>query len=260
MSQRVARQASSTGLYHIFVRGINRERIFEQAREKQYFKRIIKKCLKKLEQYGIEIHAYCIMSNHAHLVIKSDQKEKLSYFMSNILTEYAQYYNYKHNRNGHVFQNRFGSECIEDERYYWNCIKYVHMNPVKALMVPSVLEYKYTSIGEYRSGRLAIIHPNAYHKYKERFKNVIAYMEFHGIANEQIFIGMLEEVKAQRMEVALSILWKMKEQKHLDEIQQILEEPALRKQFMKQIERKLGLSKNGTCKLYTDIKKKYIDK
>ena len=134
MPRHVKRQQSSTGLYHVFVKGINKEKIFDQTREKAYFKRIIKESLSK---YDVEIHAYCIMSNHAHLVIKSDGKQKLSYFMSNILAKYAQYYNYKHNRNGHVFQNRFGSECIESERYYWNCIKYIHMNPVKAFMVSS---------------------------------------------------------------------------------------------------------------------------
>ena len=114
---RIKRQKSCTGFYHVFVRGINKEKIFNQVREKQYFKKIVKK---HLDKYAVEIHAYCIMSNHAHLIIKSDEKSKLSSFMSNVLAEYAQYYNYKHNRNGHVFQNRFRSECIESEKYYWN--------------------------------------------------------------------------------------------------------------------------------------------
>ena len=85
------RRESSTRFYHIYVRGINKEKIFGQSREKNYFKRIIRKYLK---EYDVEIYSYCIMSNHAHLLIKSDLKE-LSMFMSKVLAKYAQYYNYK---------------------------------------------------------------------------------------------------------------------------------------------------------------------
>jgi REP element-mobilizing transposase RayT len=63
------RRESSTRFYHIYVRGINKEKIFGQPREKNYFKRIIRKYLK---EYDVEIYSYCIMSNHAHLLIKSD--------------------------------------------------------------------------------------------------------------------------------------------------------------------------------------------
>lgn len=89
------RRESSTRFYHIYVRGINKEKIFGQPREKNYFKRIIRKYLK---EYDVEIYSYCIMSNHAHLLIKSDLKE-LSMFMSKVLAKYAQYYGKStHNR------------------------------------------------------------------------------------------------------------------------------------------------------------------
>ena len=258
MSQRTKRRKSSTGLYHVFVRGINREQIFGQDREKQYFKKIIIKHLEKYSQYGVEIHAYCIMSNHAHLVIRVDEKNKLSYFMSNILAEYAQYYNYKHKRNGHVFQNRFGSECIEDEGYYWNCIKYVHMNPVKAFIVPTALDYKYSSLMEYKKGKLRLIHPNAYNLYRERFVDLEKFLLFHNITDTQMFLGMSEEVYAQKQEIALNILWNLKEKENLEEILRIFEEPELREIYQQRIKDELELSKRETGKLYTDIKNKYI--
>ena len=75
--------------------------------------------------------------------------QELSFFMARVLAEYANYYNYKHDRNGHVFQNRFTSECIEDEDYFWNCLRYIHMNPVKAGMAKKAADYKYSSIKEY---------------------------------------------------------------------------------------------------------------
>ena len=111
---RKRRRESSTMFYHVIVKGINNEDIYRQQREKIYFK---KKILKYLKKYDVELYAYCIMSNHAHLIIKA-QLPVLSAFMAVVLAEYAVYYNYKHHRNGHVFQNRFVSECIETERIF----------------------------------------------------------------------------------------------------------------------------------------------
>lgn len=123
---RKRRKESVTGVYHVIVKGINKERIFNQQREKSYFRKII---LKHLQKYEATICAYCIMSNHAHFIIRAEL-HNLSAFMSVILSEYAIYYNFKHLRNGHVFQNRFLSECIETDAYYlkkktyvWNILK-----------------------------------------------------------------------------------------------------------------------------------------
>ena len=94
------RQESSTGMYHVMVKGINKERIFNQQREKSYLIKII---LKHLELFKVEIYSYSIMSNHAHFIIRSEI-QILSRFMAAVLSEYALYYNFKHQRNGHVFQ------------------------------------------------------------------------------------------------------------------------------------------------------------
>lgn len=248
---RVKRQKSHTGLYHVFVRGINKEKIFNQVREKQYFKRTIKKYLNK---YDVEIHAYCIMSNHAHLIIKVDENQKLSYFMSNVLAEYAQYYNYKHSRNGHVFQNRFGSECIENEKYYWNCIKYIHMNPVKAMLVFAAADYKYSSFGDYRKRDNSILHENAIRNYKEKFPDWESYLIYHNMANRVIFLGMDEERYIQKKEAARIVLWEIKEEEKIQEATQIIEEPVLREKYIERIRETLKLSKAEACRLYTDIR------
>ena len=252
---RVKRQESYTGLYHVFVRGINKEKIFDQVREKLYFKRIIKKYIDK---YEIEIHAYCIMSNHAHLIIKSDEQQKLSFFMSNILAEYAQYYNYKHNRNGHVFQNRFGSECIESEKYYWNCIKYIHMNPVKANLVYAATDYKYSSFGDYKRKRSGFIHENAISNYRERFQDWESYLNYHGIENEMVFLGMKEEVYVQKKDMAKRLLWEIKDKEKVEEARQIIEEPMLREKYLEKLRSTLKLSKTETRRLYTEIKREYL--
>lgn len=162
------RRESFTGLYHVVVKGINKERIFDQQREKVYLKKII---LEFKEKYGIEIYAYCIMSNHAHFIIRAELNE-LSSFMARVLAKYAFYYNFKHNRNGHVFQNRFMSECIESESYYWTCLRYIHLNPVKANMVKRVVRYKYSSMGEYFTETKGLICEKAFEMYKKTFQNV----------------------------------------------------------------------------------------
>ena len=146
------RQKSGTDLYHVIAKGINKERTFNQSREKTYLKKIIKKSQKKYE--NVEIYAYCIMSNHIHLILKAEFPE-LSLFMAAVLAEYANYYNYKHHRNGHVFQNRFVSECIETERYFWNCLRYIHLNPVKARVVKEAARYQYSSMMEYMLSSMA---------------------------------------------------------------------------------------------------------
>lgn len=237
------------------MRGINKEKIFDQAREKLYFKKIIKKYLDK---YDVEIHAYCIMSNHAHLIIKSSEKAELSYFMSNILAKYAEYYNYKHNRNGHVFQNRFGSECIEGEKYYWNCIKYIHLNPVKAFMVPTALEYKFSSMGEYKWRKSGLLHKNALQNYESRFLNWEEYLNYHYITNEGMFLGTKEEIEIQRKEQIVNYLWEIKNTEQLEKVQEIFEEPVLRQKYMEMIKERLKISKAETKRLYNEIKKKYI--
>ena len=135
---RTARMKSSTDFYHVIARGINHERIFNQPREKNNFIRILKKYLKK---YDVELYAYVIMSTHFHLLIHSEL-EVLSGYLAIVLAEFAEYYNYKHNRNGHVFQNRFKSECVENMQYFWNCIRYIHMNPVDANLVKNPMKYK----------------------------------------------------------------------------------------------------------------------
>ena len=151
------RQKSFTDFYHVIVKGINKEKIYNQQREKIYFKKIILKYLKK---YDVEIYAYCIMSNHAHLIIKAEL-QVLSLFMAVVLAEYANYYNYKHYRNGHVFQNRFKSFPIESEEYLWQCFYYIHLNPVKAKITGKMNRYQYSSAQEYIYEKKGLIRENA---------------------------------------------------------------------------------------------------
>lgn len=251
-----SRKKCSTGIYHIYFRGINKEKIFHQKREKERLKKIIRKYLEEYEE--VEIYAYCIMSTHAHLIVKSELEE-LSMFMSKILAEYAKYYNYKHNRNGHVFQNRFGSECIEKSGYLWNCLRYVHMNPVKAHMVSSVLDYKYSSIKEYQSGKRDILHKNAIQLYRERFDSWTAFLEFHLSTSSFVFLDTPEEIYRQRKESALFLLWQFQQEKQLEHGVEVLEEAELRKEYLEKLRTDLNISVCMRDKIYKELKKELIE-
>lgn len=242
---RTRRLESATGIYHVIVRGINHEKIFNQSREKIYFKKII---LKYLEKYNIDIYSYCIMSNHAHFLIRAEFKV-LSVFMAGILAEYAAYYNFKHNRNGHVFQNRFLSECINDEQYFWSCMRYIHLNPVKAGMVKGIEKYKYSSVGEYLSEIPEILSNKAIKTYQRNFKSSVEFAKFHGEKETAIFRDIDEEVEAQRLEIAKMIAESMQNGYKLTEVNRVFEEKELRKEYIKKLKEVLDLAEGRAKKL-----------
>ena len=143
---RIARICLNTSFYHVMVQGINKEYIFKK---KRYINQYLKLIKEKINN-NIEIIAFCIMSNHAHLLIKTEKILELSKFMQRINSSYAKYYNYMENeRVGYVFRDRYKSESILDKRQLIQCVKYIHQNPVKAHMVKKAGEYPYSSYNLY---------------------------------------------------------------------------------------------------------------
>lgn len=142
---RVQREYSSTGCYHIMLRGNERKKIFLNEDDRERF---LETLLKKKKETELAVYAYCLMDNHVHLVLQDDQN-KISTIMKGIATSYAMFFNKKYNRVGHVFQDRFKSESVEDERYLMAVIRYVHNNPVKAEMVEKLDQYKWSSYQNY---------------------------------------------------------------------------------------------------------------
>lgn len=141
---RYPRQPSKTGIYHIMLRGNERKDIFIDEEDKR---RLIKTVIKNKAGEAFKLYAYCIMGNHLHLVIK-EQKEPISRIIKKIATSYAYYFNQKYKRVGHVFQDRYKSETIEDEAYLLSAIRYVHNNPQKAEITKKE-RYKWSSYSQY---------------------------------------------------------------------------------------------------------------
>lgn len=145
---RRARESLSTSFFHVIVQGLNKEYIFEKDVFKDKYFKLLKNVYNK---YELDIIAYVIMSNHAHLLIHSEMIQNLSRFMKEVNEGYARYYNYKSNRTGYVFKNRYLSEAITNQRYLLNCMVYIHNNPVKANLVKKCEDYKYSSYNDYLS-------------------------------------------------------------------------------------------------------------
>jgi len=250
-----SRTVSTTGFYHVFARGINHEVIFGQIREKKYFKKIVKKYVSK---YAVEIYAYCIMPTHIHFIIKSENIQELSMFMSRILAEYAQYYNYKKRRNGHVFQGRYGSECIENEEHFWNCLRYIHLNPVKAHLVEKASDFPYSSMKDYMKGQKVLLHMNALQMIKRRFSECLEFENFHQLKNNIVFLGTVEEIYQQRVEIAWKIIWELQEKYYLNHTCEVIEEPTYRSEFFLEMRERMSISSNLQNQIYNDIKRELI--
>ena len=144
---RISRKSFEAKYFHIMVQGIDKDFIFNNDEYKKEYIRLI---YKYKEKFCIELLAFCIMDNHAHLLVYIDDINNMSNYMQKINTLYAMYYNKKlNNRVGHVFRNRFKSEAILNESHLINCIKYIHNNPVKANMVNAPKQYLYSSYRDY---------------------------------------------------------------------------------------------------------------
>ncbi len=128
------------GFHHIINRGVNRGLVFNSTADKDKFLEII---CEVSQQYDFTIHAYVFMSNHYHLLLEN-QRENLSHGMRQINATYAQYYNKKYKRSGHLWQGRFNSRYIFDENYLFVLFKYLEFNPIDANISKKVGEYKYT--------------------------------------------------------------------------------------------------------------------
>ena len=127
--------------YHLMERGIRRQKIFEDEMDYQVFKEIMRVAMDK---YSCTVHAYCLMSNHFHILLETDDIE-VSAFMKYLASSYAIYFNKKYRYSGHVFEGRYKSCLVKDDTYFLQTSRYIHLNPVKARMVSTPEEYKWSS-------------------------------------------------------------------------------------------------------------------
>lgn len=142
---RQPRFCSETGIYHVMMRGNAKRDIFLDQNDG---KRFINTLLKVQRENQLTIYAFCLMRNHFHILCK-EGTEPLSATMKRIAVAYAKYFNEKYERVGHLFQGRFLSQPVAEERYLLAVVRYIHNNPCKAHLVQAPKDYRWSSYHVY---------------------------------------------------------------------------------------------------------------
>ncbi len=143
---RAARIKSYDSIYHIMCKSINNAPLFRDIKDKDKYISLIKKYQ---ERFQFKVYGYCLMTTHVHMIIDCNGAD-ISKIMHSINQCYAQYFNIKHDRNGHVFQDRFKSKIIQDDKYLITLLAYIHNNPVDMKKFKKCPEkYIHSSYGVY---------------------------------------------------------------------------------------------------------------
>lgn len=119
---------------HVIFRGIERREIFRDDKD---YKELLKRLSKLCDPNDIGMYAFALMPNHVHLLLRP-LNSALSSFMRRLLTGYALYFNRRHRRSGHLFQNRYKSFIVQEDAYLLELIRYIHLNPVRVAIVPGI--------------------------------------------------------------------------------------------------------------------------
>lgn len=128
--------------YHIVQRGNNREACFIEPENYQFYLELWKDASSR---YGVSVHAYCLMTNHIHVLATPEEKTSISNTMKVVGSRYAQYINKKYKRTGTLWEGRHRSRLVQTENYFLMCCRYIVLNSVSAGMVKRPEEYKWSS-------------------------------------------------------------------------------------------------------------------
>lgn len=133
---RQARLDVPGALHHIMVRGINKRALFDEEQDRIRF---LERLGQKVTEASASVYAWALMDNHIHILFKSGQ-EGISAVMRKLLTWYAQDYNRRHRRTGHLFENRYKSILCDEDSYLLALVRYIHLNPVRAWIITTLTE------------------------------------------------------------------------------------------------------------------------
>ena len=142
---RIPRGETVGGIYHVINRGNMRMQVFDDMEDYEYFLKLLEKASKREK---VEIHAYCLMPNHFHLLLVPKEPNSLSRFMQWVMTSHVRYYHKKHQTSGHIWQGRYKSFIVEKESYYTTLIRYIEANALRAKLVREAQDWDYGSLME----------------------------------------------------------------------------------------------------------------
>ena len=132
--------------HHVIQRGNNRQVIFKTAADHQYLLSLLNENAKK---FGVDVHAYVLMTNHFHLLVTPQTDSGLPQMMQAVGRSYVRYFNDLQVRSGSLWEGRYRSTLIQTDRYLLACMAYIDLNPVRAGMVGAAADYPWSSHGFY---------------------------------------------------------------------------------------------------------------
>lgn len=174
---RTSRRLSNSKVYHIILKGIDGQTIFYNDQDRKFF---LKQISITKKEFNYIIYAYCLMVNHVHLVIKSEDV-LLASLMKSLQVRYVNYFNKKYKRTGPLMQNRFKSKNVENIEYFLEVCRYVHRNPENAGIM-NTQNYEWSSYKEY-TGKERIINKRALLYY---FNNDIEYFKRYTLKKDNV--------------------------------------------------------------------------
>jgi putative transposase len=127
---------------HVVQRGNNRQPCFFAEEDYRYYMGCLANAVKK---FDCEIHAYVLMTNHVHLLVSAGEEYAVSSMMQSIGRKYVRYVNHAYRRTGTLWEGRFKAGLVQSETYLLTCSRYIELNPVRAQMVETPGEYKWSS-------------------------------------------------------------------------------------------------------------------
>lgn len=187
------------------LRGVNRQLIFEDEEDCAKFCELLNFYW---DICGYDIYAYCLMSNHVHLLIKEAVRpakmllrgelieigpgEEIDLIMKRLSVAYVYYFNHKYKRTGHLFQDRYRSEAVETDSYFLSVLRYIHRNPVKGGLCAQPEDYEWSSWREYLTST-PLGNVNVEKKYAFGLMNKKSLIEYTNQDSNEVFMDVTEE-------------------------------------------------------------------
>ncbi|MES2971648.1 MAG: transposase [Patescibacteria group bacterium] len=198
-SRNIIKEQAAQSYYHVYARGASKQKIFVEATDYGYFIKLLERYLsnkpvisKTGEAYPhflnqVELLAYCLMSNHFHLLVYQSDVPFLEKFMRSLMTSYSRYFNLKYKRTGSLFESRYKAVRIDQDAYLRHITRYIHLNP-------RLWEhYRYSSLNYYRQGNEPVWLRTS--KILDLFSSREGYMDF--VSDYEELRDMLAELKHQ---------------------------------------------------------------
>lgn len=143
------RQLVDGGVYHVISRGHNKCDLFHSGKDYSMYKYLLSEYKKK---FAFKLYHYCLMPNHAHLLLKIAYGDELSRLMQGVNQSYSGHYKRVYGLVGYLFQGRYKGLLIEKDDYLLECGRYIERNPLKAGIVSNLSDYAFSSLGFYING------------------------------------------------------------------------------------------------------------